>query len=74
MTIELSPELERMIAKEIQRGHFSNPDEVIKQALTAFHERKPERKSLVDFFRESPLVGVELNLERSTDPGRSIEL
>jgi len=31
-------------------------------------------KSLVQFFRESPLVGVELDLERDKDPGRDIEL
>ena len=32
-------------------------------------------KSLVRFFRESPLVGVDLNLEREKDEGRrEIEL
>lgn len=31
-------------------------------------------KSLVQFFRESPLVGVELNLQRDPDPGRDIDL
>lgn len=31
-------------------------------------------KSLVQFFRESPLVGVELDLERDKDPGRDIDL
>jgi antitoxin Phd len=31
-------------------------------------------KSLVQFFRESPLVGVELDLERNKDPGRDINL
>jgi len=29
---------------------------------------------LVDFFRKSPLVGVELNLTRDKDTGRGIEL
>ena len=29
---------------------------------------------LVDFFRKSPLVGVELNLARDKDTGRRIEL
>jgi hypothetical protein len=27
-----------------------------------------------EFFRESPFVGVELELERQTDEGREIEL
>jgi antitoxin Phd len=31
-------------------------------------------RSLVQFFRESPLVGVELDLERSRDPERDLEL
>jgi hypothetical protein len=34
--------------------------------------RRP--KSLVQFFQESPLVGVEIDLERDKDPGREIEL
>lgn len=31
-------------------------------------------KSIVQFFRESPLVGLELDLERDKDTGRDIEL
>jgi antitoxin Phd len=31
-------------------------------------------KSIVQFFRESPLVGVNLDLERDRDPGRDIKL
>ena len=31
-------------------------------------------KNLLQFFRESPLVGVDLNLERDKDEGRDIEL
>jgi hypothetical protein len=33
-----------------------------------------EPKSIVQFFRESPLVGVELDLERDQDSGRDIRL
>lgn len=32
------------------------------------------QKSIVQFFRESPLVGLELDLERDKDTGRDIEL
>lgn len=32
------------------------------------------RVGLVDFFRQSPLHGVELDLERSRDTGRSVAL
>jgi prevent-host-death family protein len=31
-------------------------------------------KSIVQFFRQSPLVGVDLDLERDRDPGRDLEL
>jgi hypothetical protein len=31
-------------------------------------------KSLVQFFRDSPLVGVELDFERDQDSGRDVEL
>lgn len=31
-------------------------------------------KNLVEFFRQSPLVGVELDLERDRDPGRDVDL
>lgn len=34
--------------------------------------RRPEG-NLVDFFRRSPLVGIELGLSRSRDTGRPIE-
>ena len=34
---------------------------------------RPKGK-LVDFFRGSPLVGIKLNLTRSKDPGRAIDL
>jgi|SRR5271165_2674727 len=31
-------------------------------------------KNLVQFFRQSPLVGVDLDLDRDSDPGRDVEL
>jgi hypothetical protein len=36
--------------------------------------RARQPKSLVQFFRESPLVGVELEFERDNDTGRDAEL
>ena len=36
--------------------------------------RSRQPKSLVQFFRESPLVGVDLDLDRDKDTGREIEL
>ena len=36
--------------------------------------RSRQPKSIVQFFRESPLVGVDLDLERDRDTGRDLEL
>ncbi len=36
--------------------------------------RAHQAKGLVDFFRQSPLMGVELDLERDKDMGRDFEL
>jgi antitoxin Phd len=33
-----------------------------------------QSKSIVQFFRDSPLAGIKLDLERDPDPGRDIEL
>src|SRR5580700_3152263 len=41
------------------------------ERLTA---KSHQPKSLVQFFRESPLVGIELDLERDEDTGRDIKL
>jgi antitoxin Phd len=39
-----------------------------------FVGRSHQPKTLVQFFRESPFVGVELDLERQDDQGREVEL
>ena len=36
--------------------------------------KSDQPESLVEFFRQSPLVGVDLDLERDRDAGRDIEL
>jgi antitoxin Phd len=41
------------------------------EELTA---RRRQPKSLVEFFRSSPLVGADINFEREPDYGRDIEL
>ncbi len=53
-----------------------------KEAVVMISDEQYERlraksrqpKSLVQFFRESPLVGVELDLSRDPDTGRDIAL
>ncbi len=53
-----------------------------KEAVVMISEEQYDRliaksrqpKSIVQFFRQSPLFGVELDLERDKDAGRDIEL
>ncbi len=73
MHIEVAPETERLVREEISSGHFGSVDELIKAGVEALREKNAP-KSLVQFFRESPLVGLELNFERDQDMGRDIAL
>ena len=36
--------------------------------------RSRQPSSLVEFFRQSPLVGLDLDFERQRDPGRDVDL
>ncbi len=54
-----------------------NKDGVVMITVEQFEllvARAHQVKSLVQFFRESPLVDLDLEFERSTDVGRDIEL
>ena len=74
MTIHLTPEQEAMIQEELRTGRFASPDEVLNEALVALREKTRSTSSLVQFFRESPLVGLELRFERSGEVGRPVDL
>src|SRR5260370_21592559 len=60
----------QLITRQGKEGVVMIPVEQFDQL--ALRSRQP--KSLLQFFRESPLVGVELDLERDKDTGRDIEL
>ena len=60
----------QLITKQGKEGVVVMPVEQFDRLV--IRSRQP--KSLVQFFRESPLVGVELDLERNKDEGREIEL
>ena len=50
---------------------------VVMMPVEQFNElsaRSRQPKSLVQFFRESPLVGLDLDFERDRDTGRDVEL
>ena len=58
------------ITKQGKEGVVMLSDE--QYARLVIKSRQP--KSIVQFFRESPLVGVQLDLERDKDTGRDIDL
>ena len=38
------------------------------------NSNRTQPESLVEFFRQSPLMGLELDLERDKSPGRDVDL
>jgi antitoxin Phd len=58
------------ITRQGQEGVVMISDEQFQQLIG--NAQNP--KSLVQFFRESPFVGVNLHLEREKDTGRDIDL
>jgi prevent-host-death family protein len=60
----------QLITRQGKEGVVMIPVEQFDQLV--IRSRQP--KSLVQFFRESPLVGLELDFERDKDTGRDIKL
>jgi len=60
----------QLITRQGKEGVVMMPVEQFDQLVS----RARQPKSLVQFFRESPFVGLELELERDKDTGREIEL
>jgi antitoxin Phd len=60
----------QLITRQGKDGVVMVPVEQFDQLV--IRSRQPE--SLVQFFRESPLVGVKLDLERDKDTGRDVDL
>ncbi len=58
------------ITRQGKEGVVMISDEQYDQLMVK--SRQP--KSIVQFFRESPLVGIDLDLERDKDTGRDVEL
>jgi prevent-host-death family protein len=58
------------ITRQGKEGVVMISDEQYERLVT----RSRQPKSLVQFFRESPLVGVKLDLNRNKDTGRDVEL
>lgn len=60
----------QLITRQGKEGVVMISDEQYERLVGRSHQPK----SLVQFFRESPLVGLDLDLERDKDEGRDVEL
>ena len=60
----------QLITRQGRDGVVMMPVEQFDQLVN----RARQPRSLVQFFRESPLVGLELDFQRDRDTGRDIEL
>jgi prevent-host-death family protein len=58
------------ITRQGKEGVVMIADETYEQLVA----RSRQPKSLVQFFRQSPMMGLELDLERNPEPERDIEL
>jgi hypothetical protein len=73
--------VQRSVSGGANRGGRNASRGRVRKALMVAEEqcdrlvgKSHQPKNLVQFFRQSPLLGVDLHLEREHDPGRDIEL
>jgi hypothetical protein len=78
MTIQLTPEDERLIEERLRTGAFRTAQEVIHCALVSLNPPKVpsgnSRKNLADVLCSPAFAGSELNLERQKDNPRPLDL
>jgi len=78
MTIQLTPEDEKLIQERLRTGAFHSVAEVIHHALVSSplpeSSAKKPRKNLADVLSEPPFAGSELQLERIRDYPKPLDL
>ena len=80
MTVNITPEDERLIHEKLRTGAFSSVEEVIHRALVSLPTPEPSLqpmrplRNLVDVLSGPPFAGSELNLERIRDYPRPLDL
>ena len=80
MTIELTPDQERILQNALRQGRFRSVEEAVERAIQSIAQEQPStetlapRESLSQFFRNSPLAGSGINLDRDKDSGLTLEL
>jgi hypothetical protein len=76
-TLNLNAEIEQGLLAQAQARGVSLDDylrEIVTREVRLTSPGAAPRKTLLEFFRESPLVGLELEFERGNDLGRDITL
>jgi antitoxin Phd len=75
---EAKNRLSELVRKAQQEGPqtitLHGKDAAVVVSAKQFASLSRRKGTLVEFFRKSPLVGVDLNVTRSRDTGRKIEL
>jgi Arc/MetJ-type ribon-helix-helix transcriptional regulator len=85
VSIDMSPETERLVRAEIRSGHFRSVDDLIISGVNAWREKylQPaslspssvdDAENLVELFENSPFKGLGMKFERDQDYGRETEL
>jgi Arc/MetJ-type ribon-helix-helix transcriptional regulator len=82
MHIDIAPETARLVREEINSGHFRTVDDLIKAGVEALREKnsfadaRPHTKAdnLSDLLLNSPFAGAALDLGRSLDLPRHIDI
>lgn len=59
MNVSLTPQLEKMIQKEIRSGRYSSASEVVRDALRLFLERKKDREQNLTELRREIKKGID---------------
>ena len=71
---KLSEVVDRSIEEGPQTITRRGRESAVVLSIKDFKRLTEPKGSLVGFFRDSPLAGVELDLERADDYGRKVEL
>lgn len=76
ITVEIKPEFEAELASQAAARGMDVPAyaAVLLEQAAQPKENPARKKGFLEFLRDSPLVGLELDLERDKDTGRNIEL
>jgi prevent-host-death family protein len=70
---KLSEVIDLAVSEGPQTINRRGKDEAVVISYVEFKKLTKPKKSLIDFFADSPLKGVELDLARSQDSGRIIK-